>query len=83
MAKKPRPSRGPYGTGHGGEVVANGVEYSFVADHLWVGVGGDIEIVNSEGATLMYKNVPSGTVFPYESEQCTANTTATDIVAHP
>lgn len=48
---------------------------------LYIGVGGDVEIVDAEGGTRVFKNVASGSVLPVAPVKLKdANTTATDIL---
>lgn len=48
---------------------------------LYVGTGGDVSCLDSLSATVVFKNVPSGSVLPVRTVQVKAATTATDIVA--
>lgn len=51
-------------------------------DALWVGVGGDVACVSSQGQVVTFKNVPSGFLLLVQCRRVNAtNTTATDIVA--
>lgn len=49
---------------------------------LFVGVGGDVSLVTLNGDTVVFKNVPSGTILPVAcTNVTTTNTTATNLVA--
>jgi len=49
---------------------------------LFVGVGGNIEVITLGGSTLLLKNIPSGSFMPIQVTRVRlTNTTATDIVA--
>jgi len=49
---------------------------------LFVGVGGNIEVITLGGSTLLLKNIPSGSFMPIQVTRVrSTNTTATDIVA--
>lgn len=48
---------------------------------LYVGTSGDLAITGVDGATVTFKNVPSGTVLPIFVYKVRAATTAADIVA--
>jgi len=49
---------------------------------IYVGVGGDIAAVNSEGGPVLFKNVPAGIVLPVIATRVNStNTTATNLVA--
>lgn len=49
---------------------------------LWVGTGGDVEVVTVSNTTLLFKNVPDGSVLPIRPVVVrAANTTASDIIA--
>lgn len=51
-------------------------------DALWVGVGGDVACVSSQGEVATFKNVPSGFLLLTAVSRVNATaTTATDIVA--
>jgi hypothetical protein len=49
---------------------------------LWVGTGGDIAVLHTDDTTsVVYKNVPSGSLLPFAVKQVlSTGTTATDIV---
>jgi len=57
------------------------------ADHnnpaaLYVGTGGDVEVITLGGSTVTLKSVPTGTFVPMQVTRVkAANTTATDIIA--
>ena len=49
---------------------------------LFVGVGGDIQVITIGGSTLILKNIASGSFLPIQVTRVKAtSTTATDIVA--
>ena len=49
---------------------------------LYVGTGGDVEVITLNGDTVVFNNVPTGTFMPIQVTRVkAANTTATDIVA--
>ena len=49
---------------------------------LWVGVGGDVTAVSLTGATVQFKNVPSGYPLPIIARRITvAGTNASSLVA--
>jgi len=49
---------------------------------LFVGVGGNIEVITLGGSTLLLKNIPSGSFMPIQVTRVRlTNTTASDIVA--
>jgi hypothetical protein len=53
-----------------------------VAKAIFVGTGGNVSLVDSKGATVVYKNLPSGGILPVMGTKVTsANTTASDLVA--
>jgi hypothetical protein len=59
-----------------------GTTYHKTGWGLWVGTGGHVSVVGSDGVTVVFKNVPSGTLLPIHVIQVnSAGTTAGDIVA--
>lgn len=49
---------------------------------LFVGTGGDVEVITIGGSTLVLKNIADGSFLPIQVTRVKAtNTTATDIVA--
>ena len=49
---------------------------------LFVGTGGDLEVITLGGSTLTLKNIPDGSFLPIQVTRVKAtSTTATDIVA--
>jgi hypothetical protein len=49
---------------------------------LFVGTGGDVEVITLGGSTLVLKNIADGSFLPIQVTRVKAtNTTATDIVA--
>lgn len=57
-------------------------EFTYVSRELYIGTGGDVVVVLISGASLTYKNVPSGTRLAVRAKRVAASgTTATDILA--
>lgn len=55
---------------------------SGACDALWVGIGGDVECVSTQGGVVVFKNVPSGFMLLTKVARVNAtNTTAASIVA--
>jgi len=49
---------------------------------LFVGVGGDVEVITLGGSRLIFKNIADGSFLPIQVTRVkAANTTATDMVA--
>ena len=49
---------------------------------LYVGTGGDVEVITLNGDTVVFHNVPTGTFMPIQVTRVkAANTTASDIIA--
>lgn len=49
---------------------------------LYIGVEGDLAVVNENGVAVLFKAVPAGTILPIVTKRVNStNTTATDIVA--
>jgi len=49
---------------------------------LFVGTGGDVEVITLGGSTLIYKNIADGTFMPVQVTRVKAtNTTASDILS--
>jgi hypothetical protein len=49
---------------------------------IYVGTAGDLEVVNMRGETVVFANVPDGSLLPIRANKVLAtNTTADDIVA--
>lgn len=49
---------------------------------LYVGSGGDVSVIGSDGNTAIFKNVNSGTILPITVVELNANgTTASNIIA--
>jgi len=66
-----------------GEVVVIGTPFSKPSRSLFVGTGGNINIVMAGGTTLLHKNVVAGTILPVAATNISAtNTTAADIIAY-
>jgi hypothetical protein len=52
------------------------------ANALFVGTGGNLKVTLADGATVTFKNVPSGTVLPVSALVVwAAGTTAADVIA--
>tara|TARA_R110000796_G_scaffold214800_1_gene330748 strand:- start:19220 stop:19483 length:264 start_codon:yes stop_codon:yes gene_type:complete len=48
---------------------------------IWVGVGGDIDIIHPDGTNTLHKNVPGGRTHPFVARRIKATlTAATDLV---
>ncbi len=68
-------------------VIPNSLQTFATTNHvkawaLYVGVGGDVSVVGSDGVTALFKNVPSGTLLPiHVVEVNSAGTTASSILA--
>lgn len=55
---------------------------SYPTTGVWVGTGGDLEVVMLAGNTVIYPNVPSGVILPIRITMVVStNTTASDLVA--
>lgn len=70
--------------GQNGEVVTphNTNEFVKVSRAIYVGTGGNVNLVTRDGTTLLFSNVQDGTVLPIRARQVRATgTTATDIIA--
>ncbi len=62
--------------------VVGGVSQAVTARALWVGTGGDVEIVCPDGTVAILKNVPDGSVIPgFCIRVNVTGTSASDIVA--
>lgn len=49
---------------------------------LYVGTGGDVNIQNADGATVVFSNVPTGAILPVRALRVySTSTTASNIVA--
>ena len=49
---------------------------------IYVGVAGDVTVVNTAGQTALFKAVPAGTLLPVEASRVNATgTTATNLIA--
>ena len=49
---------------------------------LYVGTGGNLNLVTTDGQTALFKNLPSGSILPVRTSYVLATgTTATDVVA--
>lgn len=70
--------------GQGHETVVVGTELTNVGRKLYVGTGGDVTIVDMNGVSCVYKNVPSGgTIGPLEFKKISvAANGAADMVSH-
>lgn len=57
-------------------------ELEYVSRAIYVGNGGDINIVTRDGTALLFENVQDGAVIPIRARQIKAeDTTATGIIA--
>jgi len=58
-----------------------GTEFNYATRAIYVGVGGDVEIITIDGTTVLFKNAQSGQIIPVRARNISAsNTTATDLV---
>jgi len=68
-------------------IMANGENYTLYSDTnpgcvLYSGSGGDIEVLTSSGALLLFSTVPAGSFLPVQVKRVLAsNTSATNILA--
>lgn len=68
--------------GQGHEAVVVGTTLTNVGRKLYVGVGGDVSIMDMQGVVCVYKNVPNGgTIGPLEFQKITAVNAASDMVS--
>lgn len=59
----------------------DGLDMNICTRGLYVGVGGDVAIVDRGGTSLVYKNAQAGSVIPIEASQVSATgTTATNLI---
>ena len=62
-------------------VLNTGAAYSS-ARALWIGSGGNVSLINQDGSTVIFYNVPTGYMLPVRSTGVnTSGTTASNIVA--
>jgi hypothetical protein len=55
--------------------------FTVPAEALWVGTGGDVNIVTPRGSIILLKNVADGTVVPVKAKQVkSTSTTASDLI---
>lgn len=58
------------------------VNFSYVARGIYIGVTGDVVIVNQSGSVLTFKNAQQGSILPIRCMRVNAtNTTATNLIA--
>lgn len=55
-------------------------DLSYITSALYVGGGGDIEVITRQGTIALFKDVPSGTILPVRALRIGTETTATDLV---
>ena len=64
----------------------SGADLPNIARMIYVGVGGDVVLIDSKGTTVTHKNVPSGSyIGPFYAARVMAlgsGTTATDMVGY-
>jgi flagella basal body P-ring formation protein FlgA len=59
----------------------DGITVKIKTKALYVGGAGDLSIVNDNGDTVVFSNVPAGSMLPVSTDKVLAATTATNIVA--
>jgi hypothetical protein len=65
----------------GGFNIPSGVQtFSAVTRAIYVGAGGDVEVVFIDASTALFAAVPAGVCLPVRAKGVTANTTATNLV---
>ena len=66
-----------------GQAVVIGTPFTKPSRSLYIGTGGDVNVVMESGATLLHRNVPSGTILPvYATSVSSSSTTASNILAY-
>ena len=61
---------------------SDSVNFTWIAFGIYVGVTGDVVIVNPDTTVVTFKAVPAGAILPVECIRVNStNTTATDMVA--
>jgi len=56
-------------------------DVSYKPVRLFIGVGGDVNVKSIKGNTVLFKNVPNGTILPvFVTTVLATSTSATDIV---
>lgn len=64
------------------EAVTNDAELTYVSRAIYVGVAGDISVVDMAGNTRLFKNAAAGSVIPIRITKVNASgTTATNLIA--
>ena len=64
------------------EAIVNDTPFSTTCSAIFVGVGGNMNVIMKDGATVMFTGVVAGTVLPIRATQVVAaSTTATNLVA--
>lgn len=82
MTRVPVTDTGP---GRNAETVTKSDSVSYtdsrVARALWVGTGGNVSLVATNGQTVVFSNVPTGSILPVWHTRVNTATTAADMVA--
>ena len=64
------------------EAIVNGTDFTRECSAIFVGVGGNMNVIMKDGATVLFTGVVAGTVLPIRATQVVAaSTTATNLVA--
>ncbi|MCY4333174.1 MAG: hypothetical protein OXC60_00675 [Litoreibacter sp.] len=74
----------PISPARNGEQVSpsDSTDLSQVSRALYIGQGGDLNVVMADGATILFEAVPGGSLLPVRAERVTASgTSASGIVA--
>lgn len=62
--------------------VTNDVDLPYATSGLYVGTGGDVEVIMKAGNTVVFPDVPSGSILPIRITRVVdANTTALGLIA--
>lgn len=64
------------------EAIVNGTDFSRESAAIFVGVGGNMNVIMRDGSTVLFTGVVAGTIIPVRATQvAAASTTATNLVA--
>lgn len=73
------------GPGRDAEAVSKSDSVSYTSSRkaraLYVGTAGNVSVVTSNGQTVVFSNVPAGTILPVWHTRVNTATTAADMVA--